>query len=68
MKYAVLQCVNGNFSVVSEGMDQKQAFVNFHSACTNLWNSPDVETATVQVVDEKFNVPKIEYIELEPEK
>ena len=65
MKFAVMQCVNGNYSVVSEGTDQKQAFVNFHSVCTNLWNSADVTTATVEVVDEKYNVSKIEYIEKE---
>ena len=68
MKYAILQCVNGNFSVVSEWTDQKKAFVNFHSVCTTLWNSPDVTAATVQVADENFNVSKIEYINPEPEK
>ena len=65
MKFAVIQCVNGMFSVASEWADQKQAFVNFHSACTTLWNAADVTEATVQVVDEKFNVSKIEYIEKE---
>ena len=62
MKYAVVQCTNGNFSVKSEWAEKDKAIVNFHSACTTLWNAQDVENATVIVVDEKFTVHKIEYI------
>ena len=62
MKYAVMQCSNGNFSIAGEWTDLQMAIVNFHSVCTTLWNSPDVKNATVQVVDEKFTPQKTEYI------
>ena len=62
MKYAVAQCSNGNFSVVSEWADKDKAIVNFHSVCTTLWNAQDVEHATAVVIDERFVIHKIEYI------
>ena len=62
MKYAVAQCANGNFSIVSEWTDRDRAILNFHSACTTLWNAPDVEHAVVAVIDEKFLTHKIELI------
>lgn len=65
MKYAVAQCSNGNFSIVSEWTDKEKAYTNFHSTCTTLYNAPDVERATVVVVDEKFLIYKIEYIKYE---
>lgn len=54
MKYAVIQCVNGNFSVVSEWSDLDKAKVNYHSVCTNLWNAQDVVAASVAIVDENL--------------
>lgn len=65
MKYAVAQCSNGNFSVVSEWTDKDKAIVNFHSVCTTLWNAQDVERATAVVIDERFAIHKIEYIKYE---
>lgn len=62
MKYAVAQCSNGNFSIVSEWTDKDKAIVNFHSICTTLWNAQDVEHATVTVIDERFTIHKIEFI------
>ena len=62
MKYAVAQCSNGTFSIVSEWTEKDKAIVNFHSVCTTLWNAQDVEHATVAVIDEKFMTHKIEYI------
>lgn len=62
MKYAVMKCANGNFTVASEWTEKEQAIVNFHSACTTLWSAADVEHATVAVVDEKFSTYKIEFI------
>lgn len=62
MKYAVAQCSNGNFSIVSEWTDKDKAIVNFHSVCTALWNAQDVEHATVTVIDERFTIHKIEFI------
>lgn len=66
MKYAVIKCVNGTFNIVSEwDTNKEKAIVDFHNVCTTLWNADDVRQATVEVVDEKFNILKIEYIEKE---
>lgn len=62
MKYAVIQVSNGNFSIVSEWTEKEQAIVNYHTACTTLWNAPDVEKACVEIVNEKLETQKIEYI------
>lgn len=53
MKYAVIQCVNGNYSIVAEYTDNLQgAIVKFHQVCANLWNSQDVIRAQVKIVNE----------------
>jgi len=53
MKLAIIKCVNGNFSVVAEGItDDQAARVNFHNQCSILWNAPDVITGEVAIVDE----------------
>lgn len=55
MKYAVVQVVNGNFSVVSEhGENLQAARVKFHDTCKILWNSSDVATARVAIVDDEL--------------
>ena len=57
MKYAVQQCVNGNYSIVAEYVDDLQgALVRFHQVCANLWNSTDVITAQVQIINERLEV------------
>lgn len=53
-KYALIQCVNGSFTVVSEWSDLQGAKVAFHDKCKTLWNAPEVETATVKIVDSKL--------------
>ena len=56
-KLAVVDNVNGNFSVQSEWTDNEQgACVAFHDRCKVLWNAPDVVKATVRIVDEDFNL------------
>ena len=56
MKYAVQQCVNGNFSTVAEFEDNLQgALVKFHQTAANLWNAPDVLRANLRIVDENQN-------------
>lgn len=56
MKYAVIQCVNGNYSTVAEYPDDniRGALVKFHQTCANLWNSADVKTATVKIINERL--------------
>ena len=57
MKLAIIQCVNGSFSVVSEGHTTEQAaLVAFHDRCKILWNAPDVITGEVAIVDEQLDV------------
>ena len=57
MKLALIQCVNGNFSVVSEGYTTEQAaLVDFHNRCKILWNAADVITGEVAIVDEQLDV------------
>jgi len=57
MKYAVIKCVNGAFSIDAEGYTNKEsAIIEFHGVCRTLWNSADVITAKVSVVDEQLNV------------
>lgn len=56
MKYAVIKCVNGNYSIDSEGFQEKApAITRFHGVCQTLWNASDVETAKVMIVDEQLN-------------
>lgn len=62
MKYAVAQCSNGNFSIVSEWSDKDKGIVNFHQVCTTLWNAEDVEKACVVLINIDFYVEKIEYV------
>lgn len=56
MKYSVIQCVNGNFSIVSEHGDTKSGIVAFHNLCAALWNEESVITARVNLVDENYYV------------
>ena len=64
MKYALIQCVNGNFTVVSEhGNNLQAAKVAFHDRCKILWNAPDVITGTVKIVDENLSCVE-NYVEM----
>lgn len=55
MKYAIIKCSNGAFTIESEWTDVTKAKVQFHSVCQTLWNAPDVLTAKVMIVDEQLN-------------
>ena len=56
MKYAIIKCVNGNYSVHAEGITTIEAAkVNFHGLCQTLWNAPDVITAHVMIADEQLD-------------
>lgn len=57
MKLAIINCVNGTFAVVAEGITTEQAArVQFHDRCKVLWNAADVLTGEVAVVDEQLDV------------
>lgn len=69
MKYAIIKCSNGAFTIESEWTDVTKAKVQFHSVCQTLWNAPDVLTAKVMIVDEQLNRVEGygEYIHHDPE-
>jgi hypothetical protein len=71
MKYAIIKCNNGAFTVDSEHGTLNAAKVRFHAVCQTLWNASDVLTAKVMIVDEQLNCVEgyREYIfhETEPE-
>lgn len=74
MKLAIIQCVNGNFSIVSEGYTTEQdALTAFHGRCQILWNAQDVITGEVAIIDEQLDIyhgyKELIYhnVELEPE-
>lgn len=71
MKYAIIKCSNGAFAIDSEWTDLTKAKVQFHTVCRTLWNSADVLSAKVVLVDEQLNCVEDyrEYIhhEQEPE-
>ena len=70
MKYAVLKCINGSYSVHAEGFtDLSLAKVNYHEVCKTLWSAKDVTTARVMIVDEQLSCIDNcrEYIYHEPE-
>ena len=56
MKYAIIKCINGNYSVHAEGFtDLSSAKTQFHVLCQTLWNADDVVTAYVMIVDEQLD-------------
>ena len=55
MKYAIIKCSNGSFAIDSEWSDLTKAKVQFHTVCRTLWNSADVKTAKIMIVDEQLN-------------
>ena len=56
MKYAIINVVNGNYFIHSEGItDINSAKVQFHDLCKTLWNASDVLKATVIIADENLD-------------
>lgn len=56
MKYAIVKCINGSYSIHAEGFtDIASAKVNYHGLCQTLWNAPDVITAYVMIADEQLD-------------
>lgn len=62
MKYAVIQNVNGSFSISSESDDFNKALTNFYNQCAALSNADDVNTATITIADSNMQYKKHEYI------
>jgi len=57
MKYAIIKCINGSYSVHAEGItDISSAKMQFHGVCQTLWNATDVLSAHVAIVDEQLDI------------
>lgn len=57
MIYAIIDVVNGTFTVRAEGITTIEAAkVQYHGRCQALWNAPDVMSAYVMIVDEQLDV------------
>lgn len=65
MKYAVIQQVNGAFSVKYEGENLNQLKTSYHQWCAALWNDTEAVSAVVKIVDSNLDVVEgyIEVIE-----
>lgn len=56
MKYAIIECVNGNFFIRADGITSiESAKTQYHARCQALWNAPDVITGHVMIADEQLN-------------
>ncbi len=65
MNYAIIESVNGSFTVRAEGIKTLEAAkTQYHGRCQTLWNAQDVINAHVAIVNEQLNVVDgyIEYI------
>lgn len=69
MKYAVINVINGSYSVFADGFTTIEAAkVSYHGRCQVLWNAPDVITAEVMIADENLDAVEgyKEFIHHEP--
>lgn len=56
MKYAIIDVVNGTFTVREEGITSLEtAKARWHSRCQVLWNAHDVISAYVMIADEQLD-------------
>lgn len=57
MKYAIVKVINGNYFIHAEGITElESAKTKFHGLCQTLWNTPDVLSAYVMIVNEQLEV------------
>lgn len=57
MKYAIIKIINGNWFIHAEGITKLEAAkTQFHGLCQTLWNTQDVLSAYVMIVDEQLDV------------
>lgn len=62
-KYALINCVNGNFAIHSEYTTKDAGIVAFYQRAAVLWNADDVITARLNLVDENLFVVDGKYSE-----
>lgn len=57
MKYYVIYVSNGALQIdqITEWGNLDSAKAKFHDVCKNLWNAPDVVTASVKILDSQLD-------------
>lgn len=55
MKYAVIQFINGAFTVKYESENLDSMKFNFHNWCALLWNDTDAVNGVVKLVDQNLD-------------
>lgn len=54
--YSIVTCINGNFKIEAEGLNEQQAKVLFHQKCAAFWNASDVLLGQVAIVNQQLQV------------
>lgn len=54
--YSVVQCVNGSYSVVAEGLSESSAKINFWDRCIVLENAPDVLLGQIAILNQQLQI------------
>lgn len=56
MKYAIIEVINGNYFIRAEGItDLASAKTQFFGRCQALWNTQEVISGVVMLVDERLD-------------
>lgn len=54
--YSIVTCINGNFKIEAEGLNEQQAKVLYHQKCAALWNASDVLLGQVSILNQQLQV------------
>lgn len=54
--YSIVTCINGNFKIEAEGLNEQQAKVLFHQKCAAFWNASDVLLGQVSIMNQQLQV------------
>jgi hypothetical protein len=54
--YAVIECINGSYSVKAENLDEQAAKVFYFDRCKILWSASDVLLGQVAIVNQQLQV------------
>lgn len=54
--YSVIQCVNGSYRVVAEGLSESGAKMKFWEVCRTLENASDVVLGQVAILNQQLQI------------
>ena len=54
--YSIVTCINGNFKIEAEGLNEQQAKVLYHQKCAAFWNASDVLLGQVSILNQQLQV------------